>query len=219
MIAKALISDVIVPLRTSDTGTDALNIMDEFHLRHLPVVNDKELLGLLSEDDIFNHDVEAAVGSYALVLPRPCVRLSDHLYEVMRQMAEYNLTAIPVVDEEESYAGLIALEDILNTFAKAMPFTEPGAIVVLEMSKQDYMLSQLARIVESEGAVILSSFVSTSRDSNRIDVTLKINRHNVHAILATFERFDYIVKASYSETDYLDSLKERYDSLIHYLNV
>ena len=52
-----------------------------------------------------------------------------------------------------------------------------------------------------------------------IDVTIKINRPNVQSILATFERFNYLIKASFNESDYLDSLQERYDSLMAYLNV
>ena len=219
MTADMLISDSIIPLRTSDTGDEALAIMNEFYVRHLPIVNNEQLLGLVSEDDILNNDVEEAVGSYSLSLPHAYVRQKDHLYEVMRLMAEYQLTVIPVIDEQLNYCGLITLEDLLRSFAEAGSFREAGSIIVLEMSKVDYTMSEIARIVESEGAVILSSFITTAIDSNRIDVTIKINRQNIHNILATFERYDYQIKASFNEGEYMDTLKERYDSLMTYLRV
>ena len=219
MIAETLISDIILPLRTSDTGEEALGMMNDFYVRHLPIVNNEQLLGLISEDDILNHDVEEAVGSYSLSMNRPYVNIHDHLYEVMRMLADYQLTVIPVTNDQNDYVGLITLEDLLHHFAKTGSFAEPGCILILEIGKRDYSLSEIARIVESENATILSSFITTSLDSAIFDVTIKINRQSVQSILATFERYDYSVKASFNEAEYIDSLKERYDGLMAYLNV
>ena len=219
MIAENLISNEIIPLRTSDTGDDALSLMNEFSVRHLPIVNNEQLLGLISEDDIFNHDVGEPLGAYSLSIHRPFVRSQDHIYEIMRLMAEYNLTLIPVVAEDEKYLGLVILEDVLHYFARTAAFREPGSILVLEMSRRDYMLSEISRLVESENAVVLSAFVTSNPDSQRIDLTLKLNVQYVQNIIATLERFNYQVKASFNEAEYIEGLKDRYDSLINYLNV
>jgi len=219
MIASNLLSQSIVPLKTSDTGEEALSIMSDFYVKHLPIVNSKQLLGLISEDDILNHDVLEAVGSFQLSMSRPYVKEGDHIFEVMSIMSEFNLTVIPVVDTDDNYLGLISQDDLLRFFASIGSFTEPGSIIVLEMSKQDYSLAQLARIIESENAAVLSSFITTNLDSTKIDVTVKINLQDVSAILATFQRYDYTVKASFQESEYFDSLKDRYDSLMSFLNV
>jgi CBS domain-containing protein len=219
MTAQQLISDSIIPLRTSETGETALGIMNEFYVRHLPIVNDKQLLGLISEEDILEHDAHEPVGSYQLSLIRPFVKHNDHLYEILRLISEYRLTLIPVVDDEENYIGLVTMEDVLQFFSKTASFSEPGSIIVLEMGRQDYQLSQIAQIVESENATILSSFITTNLDSIRIDITLKINRQNIQNILATFERFEYQIKASFNENEYIGTLRDRYDSLMAYLNV
>ncbi|PSR14210.1 MAG: CBS domain-containing protein [Bacteroidetes bacterium] len=219
MIAENLISDTIIPLRTSDTGAEALGIMNEFYLRHLPIVNQEELLGLLSEDEILDNDAEEPVGSYHLTLNHPFVQTRDHLYDVMRLVADHQLTAIPVVDDQRRYVGLITTEHLIRHFAESGAFREPGGIIVLEMTRQDYSLAQIARIVESENAVILSAHVQTFPDSPRIEVTIKVNKQNIGNILASFERFDFIVKATFNELEYFDTLRERYDGLINYLNV
>lgn len=219
MIASNLLSQTIVPLRTSDTGKDALSVMSDFYVKHLPIVNNEQLLGLISEDDILDNDVEEAVGSYQLSMNRPYSKESDHLYEVVRLVSDYQLTVIPVVDREDNYLGLISQEDLLRFFASIGSFKEPGSIVVLEMAKIDYSLAQLAQIVESENAVILSSFITSNVNSTQIDVTLKINRPEIQRLIASFNRFDLKVKATFQEAKYFDSLKDRYDSLMSYLNV
>ena len=63
MTAETLISDEIIPLRTSDTGEEALGMMDDFYVRHLPIVNNKQLLGLISQDEILNCNAVEPVGS------------------------------------------------------------------------------------------------------------------------------------------------------------
>lgn len=221
MIAKNLLSHSIIPLRTSDTGAEALGIMSDFYVRHLPIVNDKQLLGLISEDDILEYDVEEAVGSYQLSMNRPYVKDTDHLYDVLKTLSEFQLTVVPVVDAEDNYKGLISQDDLVRYFANTGSFTEPGSIVVLEMHKKDYSLAEISRIVESESAAILSTFITSNLDSERIDVTVKINKQDfqLQRIIASFERFDYTIKASFQEADYFDGLQERYDSLMNYLNV
>jgi acetoin utilization protein AcuB len=219
MTAEALISDALVPLRPTDTGEEALGIMNEFYIRHLPLVQEGQLVGMLSEDAILDADPMQEVGQYRLPAQPPSVFPDDHLYDVMKMLVEYKLTVVPVIDREGTYLGMITNEDLLRFFGESSTFRDPGSIVILEMGQQDYSLAEIARIVESEGAVILSSFVSADTDSNRIEVTIKVNSQSIAATLATFERFDYNVKASFNEKQLQDSLRERYDSLMNYLNV
>jgi signal-transduction protein with cAMP-binding, CBS, and nucleotidyltransferase domain len=126
---------------------------------------------------------------------------------------------VPVVDYDGTYIGLVTQEDLLQYFARMDSFVSPGTILVLEMTKNDYSLSEIARIIESEGSSILSAFITTDAYSTRLEVTLKINAQYIQNIIATFDRFNYVVKASYNESDYLETLQERYDSLMNYLNV
>ncbi len=219
MIAEKLLTDSIVPVTTSESGERILSLMSDFHVKHFPVVEDNQLLGLISEDDILKSDLSKPIGSYNLLLNRTCVKITDHIYDVIRIMVEHKITAIPVINDDEHYAGLILQENLLRYFGSIGSFTEPGCIVVLEMSKLDYSLSEIARIIELENAVVLSSFITSKKDSERVDVTLKINRQNIGSIIPTFERFGYEVKASFEEAEYIDSLKENYDALMAYLNV
>jgi signal-transduction protein with cAMP-binding, CBS, and nucleotidyltransferase domain len=219
MTAESLISSTIIPLRTSDTGEEALGIMNDFYVRHLPIVNDNQLFGVISEDDILENNTEDPIGSYVLSLPPVIVKNDDHVYEVMRMLAQYDLTIVPIVDHDNNYVGLVSQEDLLHYFARIGSFAENGTILVIEVNKRDYSLAEIARIVESEGASILSTFLNNDIHSSQLQITLKINSQYVQNIIATLTRFKYVVKASFNENDYLETLQERYDSLMSYLNV
>lgn len=219
MIASDLISHSLAPLKTSDTGEEVLTIMQIYHVKHLPIVNFEMLLGTISEDEIMGNDVDAAIGSYGLNLNKAFVRGSDHLFEVMSKLAEFNLTVIPVVDKEDHYMGMITQEDLVQFYANSFSFAEPGGIIVLEMNRRDYSLSEIARIVEAENSSVLSAFLTSNPDTTKVYVTLKINQQEIQHLIATFERYDYTIKASFTEETYLEDLKDRYDALMSYLNV
>lgn len=219
MIAKDLISSDITAIKTSDLGEEALALMGIFHVKHLPIVNNQQFLGLISEDDIFSHDESDAIGSYELSLSKPFVRENEHLFEIMAKMAKGSLTLIPVVDKTDNYIGVITQDDLMQFYAKSFSFAEPGSILVLETSKPNYSLSEISRIVEQEGAVILGAFLTYDDDSKVVYVTIKINKPNIQHIIASFQRFDYGIKGSFYEEAYFDDLKSRYDALMSYLNV
>ncbi len=219
MIAKELISQTIFPINTSDTGEEALQLMQVYHVRHLPIVNHEQLLGVVSEEDILIHNTVDAVGTYRLSFLRPFCFENDHLFEVMAKMGRFHLTIIPVIDAEENYLGVVTMEDLLQYFASNFSFSEPGSILVIETARGNYSLAEIARIAEAEEIIILSSFVNAIPDTHRIYVTLKLNRQNINAFKASLERFGYEISATFSEAGFNDGLRDRYDALMTYLNV
>jgi CBS domain-containing protein len=197
MIARELISQLIQPLRTSDTGEQALTYMQVYHLKHLPIVNSEQLLGTISEDDITTSPLDEPIGSFSLGLNKAFVRDSDHLFEVMGVMADHKLTVIPVVNAQDDYLGLITLEELIQFYARSFSFSEPGGIIVLELQQPDYSLAEIARIVESENASELRSFLTQDEESKQMYVTIKTNQKDNQHLKATLERFGYTIKASY----------------------
>ncbi|MEI7596166.1 MAG: CBS domain-containing protein [Bacteroidota bacterium] len=221
MIPKDIISNTIIPLRTSDFASKALSLMEEFKVAHIPIVNNEEFLGLISENDIYSlNEPNEVVGNHTLSLNRPYVNQNQHIYDVIRIASDLKLTIVPVLDEKTNiFLGVITQNSIIDYASKLFAVQNPGGIIVLEMGIHDYSLQQIAQIVESNDAKILSLFVITSDDSMQIEVTLKINKTDVAPILQTFHRYDYIVKASFDEGDYEEDLRDRYDSFLNYLNI
>lgn len=220
MIAKHLITDGIMPLKTSDTGKTALSWMEEYKVSHLPIVNNQEFLGLISELDIYNlNNFDEPLGNHKLSLKHPYVFENQHIYDVLKLVNEQNLSLVPVLNGEGNYLGSINLQNLIKYFALSLSVDNPGGIVVLEMTYNDYSLTELAKIVEENDAKILSTFLLNHEDSTRLDVFLKINKVDISSILKTFERYNYFVKASFGEEDDNEDLRERYNSLMNYLNV
>jgi len=220
MLAIELIADAILPVHTSDTVQKVIDRMVEFRIRHLPIVNEDQFLGLLSENDFIGvTDYQTQVGALALALVNPYVLEEQHIYDVIRLFYEQQLTVVPVLDVKKNYLGLISINAMNEYFARLTSVSQPGGIIVLEISNKNNSLAHMSQIVESDNAQILSSYVYAYPDSTRMEVTLKVNKQDISAIIATFLRYEYDIKATFNHTGDNDNSKDRYDSLMNYLNL
>lgn len=220
MRAINLITEEIPPLTHSDTGEKALNWMEEFKVSHLPVLKNGNFVGVVSEADILDKmDLDKTLDELFQHLPRPYVLESDHIYQVLSRISELKLTVIPILSEDEKYLGCTSVQHLMLLIANTGSIKENGGILVLEMAASDYSMAQIAQIVESNDAKILSSYMMSSLDSTNIEVTLKINKIELDRIIRTFERYDYIIKASYQKGQFQDDMQFRYDALMNYLKL
>jgi len=220
MIAKEIASDDILPLKTSDTCSFALNAMEENRVNHMPVVNERELLGVVAEFDLVNHlDLHDPVGNVKLSLPHAFISDHQHVFDAMKMITEMKLSLLPVVDQRNSYIGVITLPNLLKYLTMNISVLNPGGLIVLEVAENNYSMAEISQIIESNNARIIGAFFTTHPDSTLIDLTLKINDIDLNPVIQTFQRYNYTIKATFAEKDDLDDLKERYDALMNYLSI
>ena len=219
MKALELISEEIPPLTHTDTGEKALRWMDEFKVSHLPVLKNGNFVGVISESDILDKlNLEDTLDKLFDHLPRPYVFDNAHIYEVLAKISEHKLSVLPILDAEEKYIGCTSIHHLITLIANTGSIKESGGIIVLEVNAIDYSMAQIAQIVEGNNAKILSSYIMSPSDSNKLEVTLKINKIELGSIIRTFERYDYVIKASFQKSEGDDDVQFRYDALMNYLN-
>ncbi|MFW6328306.1 MAG: CBS domain-containing protein [Bacteroidota bacterium] len=221
MLVNEIISEVVPALKTSDSGLKALYWMDIFRISHLPIVNNQEFLGLISDKDIYDLNMaDDPIGNHSLSLFSPYATEDQHIYEAIELASRLKLSVVPVLDRKKNYLGVITMNDMIDYIAQLSALNQPGGILVLELNENDYALSEISRIVESNDAKILSLYLKTFDNSMRVEVTLKINRTDLTSIIQTFERFDYTVKASYMhDRDLEDLMDNRYEAFMKYLSI
>jgi acetoin utilization protein AcuB len=221
MVAKDLISQVIPSLKTSDSGQTALNWMEIFRISHLPIVNNLDFLGLISDTDIYDiNQPEEPIGNHSLTLLKPYVTTDQHLFEVIGLAARLKLTVVPVLDEKSHYMGVITTADLVRYLAGISSMDQEGGIIVLEVIDRDYSLSQIAQIVESNNLRVLSMYITSPPESTRLEVTLKVNSNDLSSVIRTFERYNYDVKSWVTSDDSMDKFySERFDLLMKYMNI
>jgi acetoin utilization protein AcuB len=220
MIARDIFTRDILPLSPSDTGLTALHWFEEFKVSHLPVVDGLNLVGIISESDVYDSDsFEEPLEKQSFSLQNISVTQSQHVYTVIRLFAEYKLSLLPVLDENNLYLGVITLPGLVENLSAIAAVDNPGGIIILELNVNDFSLTEIAQIIESNDARLLSLYMRSQPDSLRTELTLKLNKMDIQPILQTFLRYNYTIKASFFESDYTENLRDRYNMLMNYLNI
>jgi CBS domain-containing protein len=221
MVAKDLISEIVPALKTSDLGQTALNWMEIFRVSHLPIVNNQDFLGLISDSDIYDtNQPEEPIGNHPLTLLKPYVTADQHLFEVIGLASRLKLSVVPVLDTNNHYKGVITTNDLIRHIAGISSLEQAGGIIVVELIERDYSLSQIAQIVESNNIKILSMYITSPPESTRLEVTLKVNSNDLVSVIKTFDRYNYDVKTWITDDDSMDRFySERFDLLMKYLNM
>ena len=221
MVARELINHMIPPLKKGDPARKANAWMEELRINQLPVIENGVYCGLISEEVILeDNDNTKEVGEYQLQGKSCVVNENQHFYDVLKIVSDHGVQLVAVLDDSETFLGVISIKDTVTAFAQSAAVQSPGGIIILSLKQIDYSLSEISRLVESNGAKILSSIVNNDMfDANLIKLTLKINKTDLSAIIATFERFDYKIIAKFEDSEMESSDKERLDILFKYLDI
>ncbi len=220
MIAKFAIEDSIPYLKPTDNIMFALELMEEFKVYHLPVVENQKLLGIVSEEQLLELDDTLIIDSLGFPLLKIAAQENLHIFDVMKLGFESTSSVLPVIDKDENYLGLISPKSLIENLHQYNFARETGGIFVLEVETINYSLAEITRLIESTKSMVLS--VSTSpvkNDYSSIYVTIKVNTLDLTYILATFERYNYNITQVFHHAEQIDHLKERYDALMNYINV
>ena len=221
MISKQLMTSAIPSLKVAETGSDALYYMDEYRVSFLPVLDGPLYLGLISESEIFKlADPDAPLAEQKVPYKMVYINESQHIFEVIKIMTSEKISILPVLDENKLFLGCITVNSLVENFGKLTAMYNPGAIIILELNQNDYVLSQIAQIVESQDIKILSLYVSSDIDSTKMEVTIKLNKYEIQSLVKALTRYDYTIKATFLEDKKMvDDLLDRYNALMNYLNI
>jgi predicted transcriptional regulator len=219
VLNKELISASIPTLNLKDPVLQVLDLMSEFHVKQLPVVDEDKYMGLVFEDDLMNLDDTITLETISNHFSRVAVQANTHFIESIQTVNDYNLSIVPVVDKESEFVGVITAIDLLKQLGKITGSSEPGGLIVLELEQRNFSFAEISKLVETNDAQItqLNTYWDTNTDS--FLVTLKINKFEISDIIATFQRYEYQVKYYFGEELYENELRDNYDHLMNYLSI
>ncbi|MFB6229523.1 MAG: CBS domain-containing protein [Salinibacter sp.] len=206
-------------LQTTDTVEDALGLLMEHHVRHLPAVEeDGRLAGVISEDRLM--DAEGPKSPIdSLLIGRPVsVPPEVHIFDAARTMVKHDLSTVPVADSDGQYLGLLRRHDVFDKFAQMLSTRQSGAILALEVDSRDYSLAKLVHVIEQNDAkalAVASEFPDES--TGNVRVTLKLNVKDTSRVRHVLEHNGYQVVASFGEED--EELEELVEEFVRYLEV
>ena len=219
MLNKQLISTSIPTLKLRDSVSRAMELMGEYYVKQLPVVEEEKFIGLVFEEDLVNLDDNSVLEIISTHFSKVSVHGSMHFIDAVQTANDYHLNLVPVVEKENDYTGCILVPDLLRQLGKITGASDPGGLMVLEMEQRNFSFAEISKLIETNDAQITQLNTSWDNTTDSFIVTIKINKFEISDIVATFQRYDYQVRYYFGEELYENELKDNYDHLMNYLSI
>ncbi|HMU44915.1 MAG TPA: CBS domain-containing protein [Chitinophagaceae bacterium] len=220
MLTRELPSQTLPYLHLNDKVYQALQLMNDYQVTHLPIVEGEKYIGIISENDLSQEDNDhTQLSELQQLFAGYSVRESDHVLKAVQVAAENGLSVVPVVNEENELTSTVSYNDLLKYASEFMSLNEPGGLIVLEMDSNQYSFNEISKLVETNDAQITQLNTSNDAENGMMQVTIRINKPEISDIIATFQRYEYNVKYFYGEEQYANELKSNYDNLMNYLKI
>jgi CBS domain-containing protein len=219
MQIKDYILNDIKPLELNDSVKKAKSLFNELIFTHLPIVEEGRLIGLVIEDDIRNFDNdEKEIASLQYLFEYFYANEKDNWFQLFQKFTSTEANILPILNKNKEYLGYIELQDILHAINNTPFLKEEGTILIVSIEKENYSLSRIAQIIESNNAILFGAFISNLK-GNITEVTLKLSSENLNSIIQTFRRYNFTIELGLHEDLYLQELKSRSDYLKKYLDI
>ncbi|MNJ93568.1 hypothetical protein D3C87_112510 [compost metagenome] len=220
MLISQFLSNADFSIQNADSIQQALEKLQDMLCKELVVLNGDDYIGLVNETILLDaEDEEAPLSSLKINTAPIQLKFNQHPYDALVMITVYNTTIIPVLDQDNKYIGVSTQLDILKAISSIQSQNESGAIIVLAIGLHDFSLSQIAHLVESDNCRILNCATKINLESDNIEVTLKVDKSNINALLNSFLRHNYLVLETHNTIAAFDDTADRYQQLMNYINI
>ena len=219
MLTSSLAQKGLPLLHLEDKVSFALQCMEDYDVQHLAVVKDDYFLGILAKSDLLDTNETNTLNTLSDLFLKIGVASNAHFLVALDLFTKHQLSLLPVLNDQQECIGVITNEQLNDALAHFLEVAKPGAILVLSVSPYQYSLSEMSRIVESNNAQILQLNTHFEESNGNLIVTLKLNKDEAGAIIATFERYDYQIVHYFGITPLNNDIENHYHNLMNYLDV
>ena len=180
-----MITDLIV-VSPKDTVESAIQIMQQHSIRHLPVVEDNRLVGLVTESSLRPY-----LSPEKLKLPLREVMIINPITidpeasidEAARLIYKYKIGGLPVVSQGK-LVGIITITDILEAFIELMGILKASSRLDV-IPKEDNLNSAL-EVIKRGGAKIISIGMDITSEGEKI-YFIRVEKTNLEKIALELE--------------------------------
>lgn len=190
MIVEEIMKTDIVVLSENHSIADALKIMREKRIRHLPIVDeDKSLVGLVTDRDlrdatpsIFDTDKfkEGVNNPLRLVMKTDIItgHPLDFVEEIAATLYEHRIGCLPILNNEK-LVGIVTQTDLLHTLVELTGAHQPGSQIEVKVPNKSGMLFEVSSVIRNRKANIQSVLVyPDQKDSNYKIIVLRVQTMN-----------------------------------------
>jgi CBS domain-containing protein len=208
MLVEDIMRTAVVTITPKTSLPAAVRLMRQRGIRHLPVVDDDVLVGIVSDRDLkqamaspatsletheLNYLLEALTVDEIMTRAVITVGRTFPIEEAARLMVKEKVSALPVT-ETGRLVGIVTETDVLEMFVKAMGAGEPSSRIDVMLTDRTAPLADVVHALEEARAGI-SSVMTLVDLAGRRNVVIRVRTIDPGPAIACLEARGYTVRS------------------------
>lgn len=200
MLVEEIMTRDVITVGPDIPVEEAIRLARERRIRHLPVVEGRNLVGIVSDRDLRGAvpPDDRRTGEPPLVV-RDVMHADvytahplDPLDEAARQMYEHRIGCLPVVSGGQ-LVGIVSETDVLRTIVEMMGVLVPGSYIEVEVPDRPGMLADVAGVVKRQGLNIASVLTLPGHSPGQKRLAIRVETIDPRRLIADLEAAGYLV--------------------------
>ena len=177
MLVKNWMSRPAITIEADAMLPEAIKLLNQHKIHMLPVMEGDHLVGIVTELDLrktagscastvkrLDHEALPSATRIRDVMVKDPVRVpyNHTIEETAELLLVYNISGVPVVDEQEKIVGVITKTDIFKYIITLAGARKKGVQLALELADRPENVNEITETIRDHGARI-SNFLSTQR--------------------------------------------------------
>jgi len=207
MLVEDVMQAAVITITPKTSLPEAMRLVRHRGIRHLPVVEDDRLVGIVSDRDLKqamaspataleSHELRYLLDTVTVdeIMTRAVVTVGRMfpVEEAARLMVTEKISALPVT-ERGKLIGIVTETDVLELFVKGMGAGQPSSRIDVRLDRNSTALAELVHAVEDASVEICSIMTLGDRTGGK-DVVIRVGSIDPRPAVANLQRRGYAVR-------------------------
>jgi len=176
LLVEEIMKKNVIALTTADTVRDALRLMNEHKIRHLPILNDDEVVGIVSDRDIKEAapsmlpEQKEELYDFPLSHVMTSNPLTGHPMDFVEELAvlfyEHQIGCLPIVAGGR-LVGIITETDLLYNYIELTGAHQPGSQIEVRVPDVPGILFEVSKVFHEQNTNVLSVLVYPDKENRQ----------------------------------------------------
>jgi len=189
-----------ITVTKDQTIQECVDLMKEHSIRHLPVVENKKLSGLVTESNLRQVFLASMIEDLKLedvMIRDPITVTPDTEIEDAAKLIYHNkIGGLPVVDNDDQVVGIITVADLVAAFIELMGLLKSSSRIDVILGEEPEAFETVSRLIRSRGGEIISVGISGHRLRRERIYFFRLKKRNVQHIVEALEKAGFEVVSS-----------------------
>jgi acetoin utilization protein AcuB len=179
---------------------DCVDLMREHSIRHLPVVENQRLVGLVTESDlreVFLASLVEDLSIEGVMITEPLTVTPDTEIEDAAKLIYYHkIGGLPVVDDYGLVVGILTVADLVEAFIELMGLLKSSSRIDVVLGDDPEAFERVSGLIRSKGGEVISVGISGKDLGEKRTYFFRLEKCDVESIANALQEAGYKVISS-----------------------